>query len=93
MAYRLRNHGLQITEWFNEGDGSPASVFTENERPAYDRVLAGLGHTYSTLVAYAVDRLSRRGSGAIGHLLDLAEERVGEYSPTMAWTPTSRVPG
>ena len=25
-------HGLQIIEWFNEGDGSPASVFKENKR-------------------------------------------------------------
>jgi len=84
IRYQMRHceelaarHGLQITEWFNEGDGSPASVFKENQRPAYDRDLAGLGHTYSTLVAYAIDRLSRRGSGAIGQLLDLAEERGG----------------
>jgi len=70
-------HGFEIVEWYDEGDGSPASIFKENTRPEYERALAGLGHSYHTLIAYAVDRLSRRGSGVIGHLLDLAEERGG----------------
>ena len=53
-------HGLQIVEWYDEGDGSPASVFKENSRPEYERALAGLGHSYHTLISYAVDRLSRK---------------------------------
>ena len=90
-------HGLQITEWFNEGDGNPASVFTENERPAYDRALAGLGHTYSTLVAYAgtVDAVIKidgesliwnlkTGSGGGRRGADAAEQRHRGAGPRLA---------
>ena len=70
-------HGLEVVDQFNEGSGRSASHFKENERPEYDKALAKLGSSYTTLIAYSVDRLTRRGMGAVGHLLDTASAGGG----------------
>ena len=70
-------HGLEVTTEFNEGSGRSASHFKENERPEYDKALAKLGSSYTTLISYSVDRLTRRGMGAVGHLLDTASAGGG----------------
>ena len=69
--------GLEIVEIYNEGDGQPASIFKENERPEYDRAMRDLGKQYTVLIAYAVDRLSRRGMTVVGQMLDTAERQGG----------------
>lgn len=70
-------HGLEVVEQFNEGSGRSASHFKENDRPEYDKALAKLGSSYTTLISYAVDRLTRRGMSAVGFLLDTASAGGG----------------
>ena len=72
-----KQHGLEIVNEFNEGSGRSASIFTENARPQSDRAGAGLGTEYKVRVSYAIDRLTRRGMGAVGYLLDQAKARGG----------------
>jgi DNA invertase Pin-like site-specific DNA recombinase len=69
--------GLKIVQVYNEGDGQPASIFKENERPQYDAALRALGSKYETLIAYSVDRLSRRGMTVVGQMLDTADRQGG----------------
>ncbi len=69
--------GMEIVAEFNEGAGRSASHFAETIRPEYDKALAGLGSDFTTLIAYAVDRLTRQGMGAVGHLLDHASAGGG----------------
>jgi DNA invertase Pin-like site-specific DNA recombinase len=70
-------HGLEVVGEFNEGSGRSASHFKENDRPEYDRALEGLGSSYTVLISYAVDRLTRRGMQAVGFPLDKASAGGG----------------
>jgi site-specific DNA recombinase len=72
-----KGQGLQIVRIFNEGDGQAASIFKNNERPEYEAALLGLGREYKTLIAYSVDRLSRKGMTSVGQMLELAENQDG----------------
>ena len=71
------SNGLEIVHIFNEGDGQSASNFKTNERPEFEGVLVGLGGSYKNLIAWSVDRLSRKGMRDVGRMLDLAEEQGG----------------
>jgi len=75
-------HGLEVVAEFNEGQGRSASHFKENSRPEYDRALEELGSSYTVLIAYAVDRLTRRGMQAVGFLLDKASSGGGRIITT-----------
>jgi site-specific DNA recombinase len=72
-----QSQGLEIIHTFNEGDGQSASIFKTNERPEYEAALLGLGKQFGTLIAYSVDRLSRKGMTAVGQMLEVAELQGG----------------
>ena len=72
-----KGQGLEIVKVFNEGDGQAASIFKNNERPEYEGALLGLGREYGTLIAYSVDRLSRKGMTAVGQMLEVADTQGG----------------
>ena len=72
-----KGQGLEIVHVFNEGDGQAASIFKNNERPEYEAALLGLGRDYKTLIAYSVDRLSRKGMTAVGQMLEIADAQGG----------------
>lgn len=70
-------YGLEVVAVFDEGAGKSASHLTNDERPEYQRAMAEMGSTYDVLLAWALDRLTRKGMSAVGGLLDLAEDRGG----------------
>jgi hypothetical protein len=74
LEFAERN-GLTVIETYDEGAGKSASHLTNDERPEYDRLLSEMGHVYDVLVAWSMDRLTRKGMGEVGHLLNRAEER------------------
>ena len=67
-------HGLTVTTEFNEGSGLSASHFKENERPEYDRAVAGLGVAIIESTADRRDRGYRLGTRYALPALDFTAE-------------------
>ena len=69
--------GLDVGPVCREAVGTSASRFNTKAHPQMERALAEMGSSYTTLISYFVDRLTRRGMGAVGYLLDRAEAAGG----------------
>ncbi len=70
-------HGLEVVEVYAEKVGTSASHLKNHKRPELDRAMAAVGHSYGTLIVWAIDRQTRKGMAEAGALLDLVEERGG----------------
>jgi len=72
-----KRHGLEVVEVYAEKVGTSASHLKNHKRPELDRAMAAVGHSYGTLIVWALDRQTRKGMAEAGALLDLVEERGG----------------
>jgi DNA invertase Pin-like site-specific DNA recombinase len=74
LANRL---GYEIVHVYEEAVGTSASHIKNHARPQMERALADIGDKYSVLIVWALDRLTRKGMGEIGTILERLEETDG----------------
>jgi DNA invertase Pin-like site-specific DNA recombinase len=83
--------GLEVVRVFTD-DG--ISGYKDVHRPAFEEATAALAAgEFSTLLVWKLDRLSRRGMGAVGNLLDRLEGTGGRIVSVLDGVDTSQTQG
>jgi len=80
---------FSVVAEFQEEIGISASRFSNQERPEWERALAGLGYDYDVLVAAQADRLDREGIGGLVKILDACEQGTKGRVITSEWDSAS----
>jgi DNA invertase Pin-like site-specific DNA recombinase len=80
---------FSVVAEFQEEIGISASRFSNQERPEWDRALAGLGFDYDVLVAAQADRLDREGIGGLVKILEACEQGTKGRVITSEWDSAS----
>ena len=60
--------GLEVVEVYEEAIGTSASHLTNDDRPEYRRALSEMGVTFDVLIAWALDRITRKGVDEMAEL-------------------------
>jgi DNA invertase Pin-like site-specific DNA recombinase len=74
LAERL---GFEVVEVYAEAIGTSASHLTNDARPEFVRAMADMGTRYDVLVAWALDRVTRKGIDEMAGLFRRMEETGG----------------
>jgi len=74
LAERL---GFEVVEVYAEAIGTSASHLTNDARPEFARAMADMGSRFDVLVAWALDRVTRKGIDEMAGLFRRIEETGG----------------
>ena len=74
LAERL---GFEVVEVYAEAIGTSASHLTNDARPEFARAMADMGTRYDVLVAWALDRVTRKGIDEMAGLFQRIEATGG----------------
>jgi len=72
-----KRHGLEVVHIYEEEVGVSASHLKNHERPVLDEFLNGFGSQHGVGISWAFDRVTRKGMGEAGMILDRVIESGG----------------
>jgi len=79
LAERLGFEVVEVVEVYVEAIGTSASHLTNDARPEFARAMADMGIRYDVLIAWALDRVTRKG---IDEMAGLFHRTVGLSRPS-----------